>query len=229
MCSRSRGPAIWPSFVTWPTSTTAQPDSLAKRTRSAAELRNWLGDPGVEGIASLAIVWMESTTRQAGRSASAAASTSSTRVVASAATLPASARMRRARRLTCSSDSSPVAYRAPRGAASPAAAWSSSVDLPMPGSPPRSTTDPGTRPPPRARLSSARPVSMRGTCSAPTSASRRTGGAPAAGRPAGAAPGRASSSVFHAPQPGHWPCHFGVTAPHSAQAYWGVLRAIVTV
>ena len=26
-----------------------------------------------------------------------------------------------------------------------------------------------------------------------------------------------STSVFHAPPPGHWPCHFGAWFPHSVQ------------
>ena len=26
-----------------------------------------------------------------------------------------------------------------------------------------------------------------------------------------------STSVFQALQPGHWPCHFGLVAPHSVQ------------
>ncbi len=33
MCSSTRGPASEPSFVTWPTSTTVQPDALATRVR----------------------------------------------------------------------------------------------------------------------------------------------------------------------------------------------------
>ena len=45
---------------------------------------------------------------------------------------------------------------------SPAAAWSSSVDLPIPGSPPSSTREPGTRPPPSTRSSSPMPRLRRG-------------------------------------------------------------------
>ena len=41
--------------------------------------------------------------------------------------------------------------------ARPAAAWSRSVDLPIPGSPPMSTSEPGTSPPPRTRSSSPIP------------------------------------------------------------------------
>src|SRR6476620_6738506 len=46
--------------------------------------------------------------------------------------------------------------------ASAAAAWSSRVDLPMPGSPPTRTAEPGTRPPPSTRSNSAMPVGSRG-------------------------------------------------------------------
>ncbi len=46
--------------------------------------------------------------------------------------------------------------------ASAAAAWISSVDLPMPGSPPSSSTEPRTKPPPVTRSSSARPEGRRG-------------------------------------------------------------------
>ena len=48
--------------------------------------------------------------------------------------------------------------RARRPAASLAQAWISSVDLPMPGSPPSRMTDPGTKPPPVTRSSSATPL-----------------------------------------------------------------------
>ena len=46
-----------------------------------------------------------------------------------------------------------------------------SVDLPMPGDPPRSTTEPGTSPPPSTRSSSPMPVSRRSASGASTSRS----------------------------------------------------------
>ncbi len=46
-----------------------------------------------------------------------------------------------------------------------------SVDLPIPGAPPSSTSEPGTRPPPSTRSSSPMPVGRRATGAAPTSAS----------------------------------------------------------
>ena len=54
-----------------------------------------------------------------------------------------------------------------------AAACSSSVDLPMPGSPPSSTSDPGTIPPPSTRSNSPMPVLSRSDAGASTSAYRR--------------------------------------------------------
>ena len=63
---------------------------------------------------------------------------------------PAAATPRRTRR----------ARRAP-AAPSASAACSSSVDLPIPGSPPSSTSDPPTSPPPSTRSSSAIPVDSR--------------------------------------------------------------------
>ena len=49
-----------------------------------------------------------------------------------------------------------------RAAPCAASTWSSSVDLPMPGSPPSSVTEPGTSPPPSTRSSSATPVGRGG-------------------------------------------------------------------
>ena len=43
---------------------------------------------------------------------------------------------------------------------------STKVDFPMPGSPPNSTSDPGTNPPPNTRFSSPSHMSIRGSSSA---------------------------------------------------------------
>ena len=65
--------------------------------------------------------------------------------------------------------------------ASVAASCSSSVDLPMPGSPPISSAEPGTMPPPVTRSSSAMPVEKRGaSCVLPLSAFERDDAAAAA-------------------------------------------------
>ena len=90
-----------------------------------------------------------------------------------------------------------------------------SVDLPMPGEPPSSTSEPGTRPPPRTRSSSPIDVLSRGARSARTSRNGTGRGAGALLRAARPAETRSSVSVFHSPQDGHCPCHLGVWAPHT--------------
>src|SRR5712692_4683390 len=102
-----------------------------------------------------------------------------------------------------------------------AAHWSSSVDFPMPGSPPTSTTDPGTIPPPRTKSNSASPVRHRSK-PPPSTADRRTGGLPDGGgvllpaRPP-VRPTASSTKVFHSPHASQRPAHFGCSAPHSVQ------------
>ena len=65
ICSSTRGPAMLPSLVTWPTSTSAVPRSLAKRISSCALARTWLTVPGAPSIKSECIVWIESITSSA--------------------------------------------------------------------------------------------------------------------------------------------------------------------
>src|SRR5689334_16196685 len=94
----------------------------------------------------------------------------------------------------------------------------------MPGSPPTSTAEAGTRPPPNTRSSSAMPVVQRGGGSAsparPTKATRLPATAFAAG------PGRATTAssrmLFHAPQASQRPVHFGATAPQ----FWQTKREV---
>ena len=84
----------------------------------------------------------------------------------------------------------PIPHRSRRGPArgptarDAAAAWRRSVDLPIPGSPPTRTSEPGTSPPPRTRSSSPIPIGRRGD-SAATSARgvARRRGQPGRGRP----------------------------------------------
>ena len=104
-----------------------------------------------------------------------------------------------------------------------------SVDLPIPGEPPSSTSEPGTRPPPSTRSSSPIPVDIRRTGATPISLSRRgarrcaraeplRAPGPRAARRAWPCPraGRrgSSTSAFQASQPGHCPCHCGAWKPH---------------
>jgi hypothetical protein len=106
------------------------------------------------------------------------------------------------------------------------------VDLPMPGSPPISTTEPSTRPPPSTRSSSAELVEKRGISSTLTSASVLICACwpvqPA--RPLGAAAPplsmTVSTRVFQAPHSPHCPAHLGKVAPHSVQPYMRLALAM---
>src|SRR6202035_1982987 len=94
----------------------------------------------------------------------------------------------------------------------------SSVDLPMPGSPPTSSTEPRTKPPPVRRSSSAIPQARRGASKLlPVSVSSanvrplrleriETG---IEGEPVVSS----SASVFHSPQDSHLPCQRLYAAP----------------
>src|SRR5512147_1395145 len=106
--------------------------------------------------------------------------------------------------------------------ASAAAAWSRSVDLPMPGSPPTSTAEPGTSPPPSTRSNSAMPVGSRGASRVSVPRPSKEAALPlpplmatSAGGPAGAA--ASSMMLFHSPQAAHFPDQREVTAPQAWQ------------
>src|ERR1700712_1715880 len=62
MCSTTRGPAIWPSLVTWPTRMMAAPDFLANLISACAEARTWVTVPGADSTVSVHMVWIESIT-----------------------------------------------------------------------------------------------------------------------------------------------------------------------
>ena len=87
MCSSTRGPAIMPSLVTWPTSTSTKPRRLASRISSCAAPRTWLTVPGALSSVSRYIVWIESmTTRSGASSLSSEAAMSRTLVAAASCT-----------------------------------------------------------------------------------------------------------------------------------------------
>src|SRR3989442_12141603 len=92
----------------------------------------------------------------------------------------------------------------------------------MPGSPPPSTRDPGTIPPPKTKSNSRRPVCHRRTPAPSPRADRRTGGLPdgttcflSARSPV--RPTASSTSVFQAPHASQRPPHLGCSAPQSVQ------------
>jgi hypothetical protein len=138
------------------------PLDLAARVRCAAHSRTCATEPGAEVSWSEYTVWMESITAIAGCVASSVARIFSSWISASTLTCEPSSPSRRERSATCAPLSSPVTYKVLSPArCSESSACSSSVDLPMPGSPPISTTPPSTMPPPSTRSSSSWPVGVR--------------------------------------------------------------------
>jgi hypothetical protein len=134
---------------------------------------------------------------------------------------------RRARSPIWASDSSPEMYSTvPCAWAARSQAWTISVLLPTPGSPPISTSEPGTIPPPSTRSSSSIPTGSRSKSATSISASRTARGAPPG---AMARRGRLavlvavatrvtrSSRVFHSSQPGQRPAQREDLAPQTRQ------------
>src|ERR1700686_1775462 len=155
---------------------------------------------------------MESTIRTCAARPDAAATISSTPVSAINRAVAASRPSRRARRATCFKDPSPVAYSTAPERLRAAAACSISVDFPIPGSPPINVTEPGTRPPPKTRSSSAEPVANRGNSAMASAASDddRSRLLPPVERGLRELAAKTSATkVFHSPQAAHCPCHFG--------------------
>ena len=99
----------------------------------------------------------------------------------------------------------------------------SSVLLPMPGSPLISTTEPGTMPPPSTRLNSPMRhgdalVAVGGDVGQGMRAAAAGGDEPRRrARPGAGSWTTVSTSVFHSPQSGHLPCHFGCALPQTWQ------------
>src|SRR5215468_6130700 len=96
----------------------------------------------------------------------------------------------------------------------------------MPGSPPTSTAEPGTRPPPSTRSSSAMPVGSRGASRVSACRPSKAAARPlpplmatSAGGPKGAV--ASSMMLFHSPQTAHSPDQRVVTAPGLADVGFG--------
>ena len=105
-----------------------------------------------------------------------------------------------------------------------------SVDFPMPGAPPISTSEPGTSPPPSTLSSSPMPV-LRRSCRGVATSASATGCTAALDRlaapPARVACDRLSStSVFHSPQPGQRPAQRAVSCPQAEQTWTEELRGM---
>ena len=106
-------------------------------------------------------------------------------------------------------------------AARAARTWRSRVDLPMPGSPPRRVTEPGTSPPDSTRSNSSTPVG-RATASETSTDDSGTGidDRSRASTAETSGPSWASSTrVFHSPHEGQRPAHRAVVDPQSMQRW----------
>ncbi len=164
-CSSARGPATSPSLVTWPVMTTPMPSSLAMPTRASVQFRTCATPPGIWAAEGSRTAWMESTARRNGARARAVPSTvARSRPGANATASPAMPEPSRPGR------DLPVGFLARHEQALPpglgrgeTAAAAASVDLPIPGSPARRTTEAGTSPPPRTRSRPGIPVGTRGS------------------------------------------------------------------
>ena len=225
MCSSTLGPAMEPSLFTWPMTKTVTPSPFASCIRAMVHSFTWLTLPGEAVISPWYRVWMESTM-----------STSGCRVCTASSTLPRSVSesrcipspftfSRSARSLIWRSDSSPDTYSTLATRHRWSQICSIRVDFPMPGAPPTSTREPFTAPPPNTRSNSPMPVRKRSSSVVSTSdmALARWTATPKAlpvwrtGPFFTAFSAGRSTMVFQAPQAGHFPCHLGVSLPHSVQ------------
>ena len=193
--------------------------------------RTWATEPGVEARSGLSSVWTESTITRSGSTSSMAPTTCGQRdlggqpqqrVQGPEALGPEPDLLGR---LLAREVQDLAARRPPPRPRPGAARWTCRC----PGSPPSSVTDPGTRPPPSTRSSSATPVG-RGLNSVGSTSLIWMGGDEggrieiAAAAPTG--PSSSSMSVPHASHPLHRPVHLGSVAPHSEQRYSVLVRAM---
>ena len=160
MCSSTRGPAIAPSLVTWPIEEHRRAGLLREAHQPRRGLAH-LADRARRSDSSARSTASGSSRRRAPAAASPrrARGCVSTRGLREQLQRRRPARPSRARaQATCAQRFlAGDVERRQRRALSASAACSSSVDLPMPGSPPSSTTEPCTRPPPSTRSSSPMP------------------------------------------------------------------------
>ena len=195
------------------------PVSFASRTSRCAPSRTCATEPAAPGESGSWTVWIESIASTSGCSSSTCAQTAGSDVSATMNTPGCSVPSRPARSRTCAGDSSPQTsrQRAPLAAIAPSA-WSSSVLLPMPGSPPMRVTEPVTRPPSSTRSSSDNPVGRRGAPSGSIS-EMGTGRLREAPDPppvvVPVAVTGASPKLPHSPQSVQRPSHWVASYPHS--------------
>ena len=182
---------------------------------SSADSRTCETLPGEELTEETDSVWMESTTTISGLLSSIVSRICSASVAEVSSTRSPVTPSRFARSLICRRLSSPETYSTRRSPCSVRHICSSTVDLPMPGSPQTKIAAPGTIPPPSTRSNSSIPVWYRTDSSASTQSSAITGEGSllTAGRPFFSFPMILVSSVrvFQFPQSGHRPCHLALS------------------
>ena len=220
MCSSTLGPAMEPSLFTWPMTNTVTPCPFASCISAMVQSFTCPTPPAGESSSSLYSVWIESTMRMSGCSSATHSSTSPSRVSDNTNRFSLSTCSRSARSFSCRVDSSPDTYSTLANCPSCWQICSIRVDLPMPGAPPTSTSEPFTAPPPSTRSSSPIPVEKRISSSVCISVMRDTFTGVLgrdifpllAGRSAAC-----STMEFHAPHTVQRPDHLGLSLPHSVQ------------
>ena len=221
MCSTTRGPAICPSLVTCPTSSSAAPLALAKRISACAEPRTWLTVPGADfdRVAPHGLDRIDDYELRRVAGAQRRHDVLDQRLRGELHRRLGEAETRRAKaHLRGRFFARRHRSRAPPDRATAAQAWIRRVDLPIPGLAANQRR--------RARAQSRRPrpgrvrrFRWRSAARAGRRRDRSSSGkdAPAAPRRAAAppTPSAAASSmiVFHSPQDSHLPCQRWVIAP----------------
>ncbi len=211
-----RGPATTPSFVTWPTINIDTCRLLASFIRTLVASLTCPGLPGACPASSLYIVCIESIITMPGFISVIADETAKRSVSHNMYRLLSKLPSLSALIFICLGDSSPDTY----SILCPSAdnflhICRRRVDLPMPGSPPTSTSEPATMPPPRTLSSSPMPVAVLSSSPALTSLSLAgtlraiPGRAPFTLSGRYFAAGGASVNESHSWHTGHWPSHFG--------------------
>ena len=201
---------------------TEAPLRFANVVSSWAAERTWDTLPGALSTVSAHMVWIESMITRSGFSVSIVVKILRRFVSAPSCTVADPKPNRWARMRTCALASSPEIYSTFNPASeNRAAACSSRVDFPIPGSPPTKIAEAGTKPPPKTRSSSSIPEWVRGNGASWLAKSVSLMAFPfippidpflgPTDRPP------SSTIVFHSPQASQRPDHFVVTLPHAEQ------------
>ncbi len=166
-----------PSLVTWPIRKTVIPVVFANSLSFAADSRTCEIEPAADSISGNVTVWIESTITKEGVTDAIWSNITPRLVSVTNNRLSgrrSSAARRTARILIWRSDSSPDTYKTVLFSASCIAICKVSVLLPMPGSPPINTIEPGTIPPPNTLANSSISSGTRSSLWPSISASRLT-------------------------------------------------------